>query len=206
MRICGLNRKIHWLKSALTLYILCSFFVLSGCTQDTLAENTKILQICGNSNFSILSGNTGTEATGTILVYDREEGMLGVRIISSINVGVEDWGGVAFYLPAGCSLGDIMCTYPETNESIENNSPIEVWYSGSDDGEFDTVIEIGRSRDFKSTGGGSGTVVIDASYVCGNEQKNIASSLKFSVECGARLENGNIIWGDEHNEILVAIE
>ncbi len=196
------NSKMHRLVCVLLL--LCHCLVLSGCTQDGPETHAEMTRSCGSSRFRVAAENLGTTAEGTILVYEKEEDVLGIKAVLSAAVGAEDYGGVEFYLPVGCSLDDILYAYPEMDEPRESDLPIEVWETASDHVEFCSVIEIGRARDLNATGGGTAVLVINASYEC--EDEDAVRALKFAVGCGASQEDGHVIWGAEHSEILVEIE
>lgn len=191
------------LRLTCSLLALCSCLVLSGCRYDNLDEHAEIIKSCGNEVFSISSGDSGTVANGTILIYEKGKDLLGIKIMLFVSVGAEDWGGVAFYLPIGCTLDNIVYDYPHNENSAKGELPVEMWETESDHEEFCLAIEIGRSRVFQPTGG-DGTFIMDASYRCDSTKD--MSALKFAVECGASQKNGNIIWGIEHCDILVDID
>ena len=199
--------KHSYLKKLLFACILLPLFsclVFSGCRNDNSDANAEIIKSCGNEVFSISSENSGTAANGTILIYEKEKDLLGIKIMLFVSVGAADWGGVAFYLPNGCNLDNIVYDYPHNENSGRGELPVEVWATESDHEEFCTAIEIGRSRAFQPTGGGDGALIIDASYRCDSTKD--MRVLKFAAECGVSQKNGNIIWGIEHCDILVDID
>lgn len=196
------NGKMHRLVCALLL--LCHCLVLSGCTQDGPETHAEMTRSCGSSSFWVAAEDLGTTAEGTILVYEKEDDVLGIKAVLSATVGAEDWGGVEFYLPAGCSLDNILYAYPEMDDPGEHDLPVEVWETASDHVEFSSVIEVGRARDLNAAGGGAAVLVIDASYEC--EDEDAVRALKFAAGCGAGQEDGYVVWGVEHSEILVEIE
>ena len=171
------------------------------------SESREIMiQPCGFNSFCVSLEELGTTAKGTVFVYEKGQDVLGIRIVSFVDIGSDDWGGIAFFLPAGCVLDDIMCTYPETGEQTHRDSSVTWWSSESDNSEYHLAVEIGRNRYFNPSGGGNGTVIIDASFACGNKNNSVVSPLKFAVECGASVENGYVIWGAEHDNIVVDIK
>ncbi len=81
---------------------------------------------------------------------------------------------------------------------------VNLWVTGNEATEYGSVIEIGRFRNREQSGGGDGTVVIEFSYPY--DDINTINELKFGIECGASYENGNLIWGIGHDEIVVEIK
>lgn len=185
------------------LLALCSCFILSGCRCDASKVSPEIIRSCGSATFSISEEDYETAANGTILIYEKEKDVLGVKIILFVNVDARDWGGVAFYLPVGCTLDGIVCSFLPTDTTERRDLPVELLTTESIDNEYCIAIEVGRNRNFQPLGGGTSTLIIDASYVCINE-KDI-SALKFAIECGASQKNGNVIWGVEFDDVLVDI-
>lgn len=203
MRLYGLKKYGIFI----CLIFVYGLFVFDGCTHDSSKEHVNnIIELCGNEDFNISTGNLGTSAKGTVLVYEKEKNVFSIRIVSFISIGSKDFGGVAFYLPVGCVLDDILCTYPENAKKIDRDSQVELWSTASENVQFCTTIEIGRSRSYKPTGGGNGTVLIDATFICDKESKKTVNALKFGVECGADFENGNVLMGIAGEEILVDIK
>ena len=189
----------------LALILACAL-CLCACSRSAPAVSLGVSTLCGSGSFRVAAEELETSADGTILVYEKEQDVLGIRIISSVSVGPEDWGGVAFYLPLGCSLDNVLCTYPGNGESEAGDSQVVLWTTASDNEKYTTAIEIGRNRSQEARGGGSGTVVIEASYPCGPAEKTELSSLRFGIECGAEIRNGYVIWGMGHDEIPVSLE
>ena len=157
----------------------------------------------GASQFNISSDEFGTAAKGTIVVYAKSKDTMGVRIMGDLQIGPEDWGGIAFSLPAGCRLESVSCTYPETDGKAADDSPVNVWTTAAENEEYTTLIEIGRDRSRNISGGGTGTVVIEAS--CPWNSRDPVRSPTFGVDCGAEERDGSVIMGVEYREIVVEI-
>lgn len=161
-------------------------------------------RIAGSAQFEVKADERKTSAKGTIEVFEKEHGFLGIRIQADLEIGPNDFGGVAFYLPAGCALEDVSCTYPETDGEAGSDPPVNVWSTASDLEKYTAMIEIGRSRGATPGGGGTGMVTIEASYP--RESSDPVSSLAFAVECGAEEKDGYVIMGVEYSEIIVEIK
>ncbi len=156
-----------------------------------------------SGRFTVSADKCETWASGTIQVFEKEQSLLSVRILAELQIGPEDFGGVAFYLPAGCVLENVSCTYPEIGGAAGSDPPVNVWTTEGENEKYTTAIEIGRSRDEIPGGGGTGTVIIEASYP--RDSGDPIRSMAFGVECGAEEKDGYVIMGIEHSEIVVEI-
>lgn len=178
---------------------------LSACSGGAAKKGEEILKTCGYSPFEVSADSVGTDAQGTIILYEKDKDLLGIRIVSTVRVAPKDWGGVAFYLPKGSNLEHVLCTYPENGE-VQEHDPVAVWKSENSHGDFNVMLEIDRHHDRKARGGGKGTVVIEATCRNETEGSDDPSSLKFAVDCGASFEKGPSIMGLAHREIVVDIK
>ncbi|MBR5701500.1 MAG: M56 family metallopeptidase, partial [Oscillospiraceae bacterium] len=165
---------------------------------DVIADHSPGL---GTGRFDVSADEYGTVAKGTIEVYEKNSETLGVRILADLTIGPEDWGGVAFYLSAGCRLESVSCSYPEKDGAAAEDPPVNVWTTEAENEKYTTMIEIGRDRSRNNSGGGTGTVVIEAS--CPWDGSAPIRSLAFGIECGAEEKDGYGIMGVEHREIVV---
>ncbi len=178
---------------------------LSACSGGAAKKGEEILKTCGYSPFEVSTDSVGTGAQGTIILYEKDKDLLGIRIVSTVRVAPKDWGGVAFYLPKGSNLEHVLCTYPENGE-VQEPDPVAVWKSENSHGDFNLMLEIDRHHDRKARGGGKGTVVIEATCRNETEGSDGPSSLKFAVDCGASFKKGQSIMGLAHREIVVDIK
>ena len=154
-------------------------------------------------SFCVTSDRDGTEADGYVEIYVKNENTLGIRIRADLTIGPEDWGGVAFYLPAGCILDSVKCTYPEKNGLPADDPPVNVWTTAAENEKYTTMIEIGRDRSKTPGGGGVGEVLIEAS--CPRDSAAPNGSLTFGVDCGAEEKDGYVLMGVSHTEITVDV-
>lgn len=178
---------------------------LSACSAGAAKKGEEILKTCGYSPFEVSTDSVGTGAQGTIILYEKDKDLLGIRIVSTVRVAPKDWGGVAFYLPKGSNLEHVLCTYPENGE-VQEPDPVAVWKSENSHGDFNVMLEIDRHHDRKARGGGKGTLVIEATCRNETEGSDGPSSLKFAVDCGASFKKGQSIMGLAHREIFVDIK
>lgn len=189
----------------LCLYILCSSVFFSGCKEDAsiVDADKDISQVYGSGDFTVGMDEVETSAKGSIITYEKDENVLGIKIVAFIHVDSEDWGGVAFQIPKGCKLEELLNTYPNSMDSEDKDHDVNIWTTGSDGSDYSVAIEIGRSRSRENTGGGEGTVVIDLSY--SYDDINDVNELPFGIECGASDEDGSVVWGKAHEEIVVEV-
>lgn len=202
-----MNHIFLRLKRLLLLGLLLSLLSLSSssCSGGAEKKVEEILQTCGYSAFEVSADSVGTSAQGTIILYEKDKDLLGIRIVSTVCVDPKDWGGVAFYLPIGSTLEHVLCTYPENGE-VQELDPVAVWKNENSHGDFNVMLEIDRHHDQKARGGGKGTVVIEAACRNETEGSDFPASLKFAVDCGASFEKGQSIMGLAHREIVVDIK
>lgn len=204
----ALSRMNDILRLKRLLFGLCLSLLslsLSACSGGAEKKGEQILQTCGYSPFEVSADSLGTSAQGTIILYEKDKDLLGIRIVSTVCIDPKDWGGVAFYLPIGSTLEHVLCTYPENGE-VQELDQVAVWKSDNSQGDFNVMLEIDRHHDQKARGGGKGTVVIEAACRNETEGSDFPASLKFAVDCGASFEKGQSIMGLAHREIVVDIK
>ncbi len=181
--------------------IILSSIVFCGCGAKETENQTSSRVFCGGSDFSVEAEDLGTSAEGSILAYRKDQDTVSIRIVSQIVVGKDDWGGVAFSLPAGFVVDEILCSYPGNRQQIDTDSLINILTTESTNEKYAMVIEIGRDRAFKATPG-KGTITIDATCKI---SKDSDGAFTFGVECGASNENGTTIMGVSHEDVTVAL-
>ncbi len=182
--------------SALVLLLL----LACGCACRPAETQAEIVPLLGSGSFRVEAETLGTSAQGSVLVYEKGKNVLGIRLAALIRVGPEDWGGVAFALPAGCRLENVLCSYPEDGEG---SPPVVIWTTADDEEKYTCTVEIARSRSQEPTGGGTGTVFIEATFPYAGQDP--PERLDFAVECGGGVKNGSVYWGEAYGEIPVEL-
>ena len=185
----------------LSAFVLCWSVLFCGCDRK---EEKEIVRDLGAAWFQVSADELGTAANGVIEVCVKEKNVLGVRILAEVQIGPADFGGVAFSLPNGCRLERVACTWPESNDAPGYDQPVNVLTTAGDSEKYTTVVEIGRRRDKIPIGGGTGTVVIEASVPWNGSDRTTA--LSFGADCGAMERNGYVIMGIDHREIIVELK
>lgn len=148
---------------------VCIIFIIVGVTiqmvsmqrEQTVTVNDDIIQV---QNFSIRADSSplDTFANGTVFVKGNSGEVNSIQIVASVEIDPEDWGGVAFYIPAQWRISNIVSSYPDNEAAINLSQYITTWTTDTPSiNQWDTMIEIGRSHDYQASKGGSGTVVID---------------------------------------------
>lgn len=199
-----ISKRIRTLFNVLLITLL--MLVCGACLKTDQKTEVTVLQAWGQSSFNVTSDKVGTSASGKIVIYKKTQGLLGIRIISDISISETDFGGVAFYLPGGTVVDEIMSTYPEGEESQKNDEAIQIWTNDSDQEGYHSMIEIDRNHDYETAGGGKGFVVIDATYKYENSQQDAPDQLAFAVDCGASRKKSYVVWGIAHREIIVDLK
>lgn len=128
---------------------------------DHLAVNEGVVQ---TKSFSVSSDSTNwnTSARGTVFIWGDNGNATRIRIVASIEIDPNDWGGVVFYIPQNWYVADIISSFPEnSNESVPSGY-VSAAITGEDESrEWKTWIEVARNRSETPSEGGSGTIVID---------------------------------------------
>ncbi|MCL2046263.1 MAG: hypothetical protein FWG88_07740 [Oscillospiraceae bacterium] len=163
---------------------------------------TDYSRLVGSSSFEIGLSEESSYVQGTILVSQSAIDVYNIKIVAQVSIPIGDWGGVAFFLPDGCYVKDVLCTLPE--ELVAGNEMINLLYTGSEnDLKYSTVIEIARNR-YGESSGGEGIIYIEIIIpINNNEQIN---ELIFGIEVGAKKVGNTVYWGLEHDELIVYME
>ena len=143
-------------------------------------------------NISGDSTDLNTSAQGTIFIKDDNS----IQIAAFVNIDPEDWGGVAFYIPKGWIISNISSNYPEQQPSPND---VSIWTTT--DSKWNTMIEVGRNREYKQSEGGRGTVIIDL-VPSSNTRTDAERSI--SVEVGSSEVNGVKTMGTDSIEIPIS--
>lgn len=180
--------------------------LLIGCHQsnnpaDKTTVNEKIIQI---KDFSVNSDSTelNTSAKGTMFVKGTEGVPEHIQIIAQIEIDPQDWGGVVFYVPKKWNIANIISSYPEKKAQAIPADYVASWSTASEDYKWQKMVEIGTSHNWRPTGGGTGTVVID---LVPDEKNAIQQSETFdiTVAVGSDDKNGKRIAQPDHISIKI---
>lgn len=200
-----MNRKIGTILFAALLVLIAAIVISDVIKEDNASKiitvNKDVAQTIG---FSVHSDSTdlNTSARGTIFLRGTGEIPENMRIVSRIVVDPEDWGGVAFLIPAGWRISGIMSSYPE-NDTPETSADYVTTFTTADpDSEWSARVEIGRDYGYLSTGGGAGTVVID--LVPDRSAIHSSGTFNITVEVGSDEKDGVKICGTDWIKIPVS--
>ena len=136
--------------------------------------------IISSQNFEVsaTSHNLTTSAQGTVFVKDDRS----LQIVSSFVIDSNDWGGLAFYIPNGWSISNIITSYPDQQKDV---NPVHIWHTTN--GKWDAMIEVGRNREYKTTKGGIGTIIIDLTPPT---HVSTVNEVLINIEVGSSDEDG----------------
>ncbi|MGG1639244.1 hypothetical protein MHH56_28340 [Paenibacillus sp. FSL K6-3182] len=167
------------------------------------AVNEKIVQ---TRSFSVSSDSTdlNTSAKGTLFIKGDKGIPEHIQIVASISIDPKDWGGVAFNIPDKWYISNITSSYPEKETKSIPADYITTLTTADTENKWRAIIEVGRGRDaYKSTGDGTGTVVIDLV----SDKKAIQESDKFSISVavGSDEKDGVKIVGPDYVEIPISL-
>ena len=178
---------------ALALVIV--FIVVKNNNASSLEHTSTVNDdIAFVQSFNLSAGSTdlNTSVQGTIFVKENNS----IQIAAFVDIDPEDWGGVAFYIPNGWIIANISSNYPEQQQSANN---VSIWTTT--DAKWNTMIEVGRNREYKQSEGGRGTVIIDL-VPSSNTRTDVERSI--SVEVGSSEVNGVKTMGTDFIEIPIS--
>ncbi|MDY0387289.1 MAG: hypothetical protein RBT65_09215 [Methanolobus sp.] len=157
--------------------------------------------IIAQKSFNVSSESTelDTSAKGTVFIQENKK----VQIVTSIEIDPDDWGGVSVYIPKSWVVSNIISSYPENEEQSILVDFVTKWSTGSDKYEWDKYVEIGRGRNYKPTGGGSGTVVID--LLPDKKVTPDPETFNIMVAVGSNEKEGVKIVGTDYTEISIPL-
>ncbi|MFB8372863.1 hypothetical protein [Paenibacillus taichungensis] len=162
--------------------------------------NGNIIQV-KNFDLDARSTNLKTMTEGSIFVEGEKEHIDHIKIVAHVEIDPADWGGVAFYIPDQWSVSSITSSYPESQSGLKPVEYVSTWMNSSDDSSWRTMIEIGRERNYKTNGGGTGTIVID--LIPDKKDKSPSESLKIGIEVGSEEKDGKRVMGTDSVEVPV---
>ena len=202
-----MNQKNECILIAVAVFIVITAAVFfTGCIKeensyDNTDVNEGVIQI---KNFSVISksSDVNTSAKGTIFVKGAGEVPENVQIVALIAIDPDDWGGVAFDIPAGWQISGIISSYPENDSIATPTDYVSTWTTADPDYEWNSRIEVGRDRGFTQTKGGTGTVMIELVPVDTAIRPDTAGIL---IAVGSDEKNGVKIYGTDYIEISLSL-
>ena len=124
---------------------------------------------------------SGSAASASVLVYEKDKSTLAVRACVSADIGDDDWGGAALYLPQGSTVTSVLTSF--------GDEPV-IWESA--DSDWGVTVEIGRSHEQAPAKCGSDEVMIEASV----PRSAVSGSLAFLIDCGGEIRpDGTAVTG-----------
>ncbi|MBD2868150.1 hypothetical protein [Paenibacillus arenilitoris] len=151
-----------------------------------------------------VSGQLDTTAKGTLFVLGGEGEAKQIRIVASIEVDPDDWGGIAFNIPKQWYVSNILSSYPDSKAQSDSDDYVSTWMTADTDVEWHARVEVGRDRSYKPAEGGTGTVVID--LVHDQEAETLQETFKMVVEVGSKDKNGIKVMGTDFVEIAIPLQ
>lgn len=186
-------------------FLLISVSACEKSSKDDIKNTEVNKNIVLQRNFNVSSDSTElkTSAEGTIFIKEVEGTPKQIKIVAWIEIDHDDWSGVQVYIPKEWSITNIINSYPGKEDSETSTKSTAIWSTASDKVEWDKYIAIGRSSSFKSTGGGTGTFVIDLAL----DEEVISKPDLFNimVAVGADERDGVKISGADSIEISIPL-
>lgn len=200
-----MNKKVRYFLLSV-LIIIVAAILFSGCYQgknssNKIMTNEKIIQ---SSGFIVNSDSTemNTSAKGTVFVKGVEGIPEQVQIVALLEIDPDDWGGVVFYIPDGWQISSITSSYPENETRKIPADYVTRWTTADPEYELNTMIEVGRDRNYIPTGGGMGTVVIDLIL---DENAIQPETFNIMIAVGSDEKDGTKIGGTDYISLEIPI-
>lgn len=179
-------------------FVLYSLLTRQNQMSHNYVANDNIVKII---DFSVRSDSTDLDSSAEGVVFVRaEDGIFeGVRIIARIEVDPDDWGGVGFHIPRNWYISNITNSYHDSARE-----PSDAWPWLNEGGEWSAWIPFGYSENqMVPTGGGTGTVLIDA--VPDKAAIDHSETYHFSIYVGSELRGTTRVVGPDTILIPVSI-
>lgn len=193
---------VVWLMFLFVLLILTACGINNKTGNNAITVNQDIAHI---KEFEISTElpDSNTVAKGNVYIQNAQ-GQTKATIIAAVVIREDDWGGVSFYVPKGWNISNVLSSYPDESNKGEANNNASIWNTNDSEAEWDSFVEIGRNPERlpSPTGGGTGTVVIEAI-----SDKDVSTPDKFSllVSVGSEFRNGNPVVGVEQTTVEIDI-
>jgi hypothetical protein len=183
----GRNVKYRGLKYLLALALVPVMAIAAAsCGSSRVAISPVNDDVISYRDFSLNAASVGlsTMTEGTIFVRGSEEkaGERRVQISAQVEIDPADWGGVSFNIPVGWEVSSVTSDYPQGNPHPENYT--SVLYTGSTEGQYQRIVEIGNTKHgADEPQGGIGSVIIE--LVPMSDNKDIGESLEIGIAVGS---------------------
>jgi hypothetical protein len=181
------NMKRIFLKylPALVIFMAISLTAVScGNTAGTPARVNQNIIASWSFSLDASSVNLTTKASGTIFAESNDAGKNNRKVVISAHVEIDtaDWGGVSFNIPKGWEVSAITSDYPQGKSDPQSYA--STLYTGSTQGEYQRVVEIGNTKHGAAEPqGGQGTVIIELQPMPGNQ--NPGDSMEIGIAVGS---------------------
>ncbi|RKP47900.1 hypothetical protein D7Z26_22055 [Cohnella endophytica] len=193
------------LLAVLIIIVTVVIFQLSSRQEKSFRDTTVNEKVIQTKSFHVNSASTDlkTSAKGTVYVRGDNGKAEHIQIVAWIEIDSDDWGGVAFYIPDKWHVSNIISSYPDNGTRLKPADYVSTWTTASGHSEWRTMIEVGRDRSYKPTGGGTGTVMID--IIPDENGPHHPEVSKIGVEVGSNEKEGQKMMGTDSIEIPLSL-
>jgi len=149
-----MTRRILILVIIILVIAIVGFLIIS-CTETR--HTTINTDVIGSGSFSEIDENTKTEVQAYYFI-EKHKQSVSLIISAQFDIKEEDWAGIQFAFPEGVSLTEITFQYQEdTRKGLTTLTSTDPEYY-----DFPKMIEIGNVFHGSPSGGGKGSIIIDA--------------------------------------------
>lgn len=156
-----------------------------------------------NYHVSSSAENQKSFANGSIFVEENRGLIKRIQIVAWVEIDASDWGGIAFYIPDNWHISKVNSSFPGEKGQSMLDDYVTIWNTVDTHSKWHKMIEVGRSRNYKPTGGGAGTVVID---IYPDTKIKSLHEMQIGVEIGSKEENGKKIMGTNYIEVPLSLD
>ncbi|HSW58861.1 MAG TPA: hypothetical protein VLH15_10685 [Dehalococcoidales bacterium] len=170
-------------KYSIIITGLLILFAAMSCS-NTQSSNSRVnSSVINFRHFDLNAQTVGlrTSAKGTIFVEGdiKKSDKRSVKILASIEIDPDDWGGVTFYTPQEWKVTNFDTDYPQGNPHPEKYASI--WNEG---GSTKAMICISTYLRTPQTGGGGGNVILQLEPA--SQEQKLPENLEIGVGIGSK--------------------
>jgi hypothetical protein len=181
------SMKNNLLKYLAVLALVPVISIMAASCGKAASTPAKVNQdVIASWSFSLDAASVSltTKTSGTIFAKSNDARKNDRKVVISARVEIDpaDWGGVSFSIPKGWEVSAVTSDYPQGEPNPESHT--STIYTGSTQGEYQRIVEIGNTKHGAAEPqGGVGSVIIELVPMPGNQA--IGDSVEIGIAVGS---------------------